>query len=369
MSKSESYFVQRGSTFSLQDGASSKTHDVLPPGNYVVKRSMFGFYLEQVKDFGDQGKIYGDAVKKATRIINTFESRSKSTGVLLSGVKGTGKTMMSRILGFECFKRGMPCLIINEPHVGDDFNQFIQAINQPTMIMFDEFEKVYPKEKQEHMLTLLDGVFPTKKLFVLTSNSMSRMDENMVSRPGRIFYHLDYKGLDEQFIRDYCEDNLINKKYIDALCSMTTLYWAFTFDMLQAIVEEMNRYDESPAEAVKMLNAKPDEMSRHISYDVVTYLDGKQLHEDDFDPSVINNNPMREGFHFNFYGDEAEGEDDNGFSEMFTTNDMVGMDAKTQTFTFEKVASNGRHIKIVMTRQKPKEVNSYLSLFGGGGGD
>jgi hypothetical protein len=67
------------------------------------------------------------------------------------------------------------------------------------------------------MLTLLDGVFPSKKLFILTCNDKWRIDKHMRNRPGCIFYMLDFKGLDADFIREYCEDRLDAKEYIERI--------------------------------------------------------------------------------------------------------------------------------------------------------
>lgn len=51
-----------------------------------------------------------------------------------------------------------------------------------------------------------------------------------------------------------CEDTLKNTTYIPEVVSYASLFEAFSFDMLQSLVEEMNRNDESPAQAVKWLN-------------------------------------------------------------------------------------------------------------------
>lgn len=365
---SNNYFIQQGSRFNLQNGMSSVTHPKLPAGNYVVKLNMFGYFLEKIEDFGPQGTIYGNVLTTANRIINTFESRDKSTGVLLSGIKGTGKTMMSRILGIECFNRGIPCLIINEPHIGDAFNQFIQDINQPALIMFDEFEKVYPKEKQEHMLTLLDGVFPTKKLFVLTSNSMLRMDDNLIQRPGRIFYHIEYKGLDEQFIRDYCNANLNDKSHIEKICTLASMYYAFTFDILKAIVEEMNRYNETPAEAVRLLNAKPEAYSRNLQFSVEMKIDDRVINIERFNPDNFTGTPGVAPFTVEYYGEFKDDPDDEDneiviheeFSFIMMPEDMTSIIPKEGKFQFEKVLENGKKVSLTMRRKKEGDNYSYL---------
>jgi hypothetical protein len=60
-------------------------------------------------------------------------------------------------------------------------------------------------EKQEQiimMLTLLDSVYPSKKLFWLTCNDKWRVNFNMKNHPSRVYYMLDFGGLDETFMRE-----------------------------------------------------------------------------------------------------------------------------------------------------------------------
>jgi hypothetical protein len=137
----------------------------------------------------------------------------------------------------------------------------------------------------------MDGVFPTRKLFVLTVNDKYRVDEHMRNRPGRLYYLLEFEGLEPQFIIDYCTDRLNDKTQIDAICKVSTAFNAFNFDMLQALVQEMNRYGESPYDALKMLNAKPsaDDGSK---YDVLFEVDGVAVSSSNFDPDVLHRNPL-----------------------------------------------------------------------------
>jgi hypothetical protein len=254
-----SHFFRNGNTFRVADDKAIEVHDHLPVGNYIVKMDPFeNFFLEQVEAFTQVSKVYGDSTKNAKRILNTFNDRTVSTGVLLNGEKGSGKTLLAKTLSIEAAKQNIPTVIINSPWAGDKFNKLIQDIDQSAIIMFDEFEKVYDEETQQAVLTLMDGVFPTKKLFVLTCNDKWRINSHMRNRPGRLFYMIDYKGLDAGFIREYCEDNLNAKEHIDKICTIASLFDQFNFDMLKALVEEMNRYGDTPQEALALLNVKAE---------------------------------------------------------------------------------------------------------------
>jgi len=247
-----SYFLKSGISFRVTSKEAMDLHDQLPAGNFTIKENpMSGeLYLEQIDSFEIKGKRYGDLDKNTARIFNTFMDRSASTGVMLTGEKGSGKSLLAKALSIHAADNGHPTIVINNAWTGDKFNALIQAIEQPCVVLFDEFEKVYDAQEQEAMLTLLDGVFPSKKLFVITCNDKWRVDSHMRNRPGRIYYMLDYTGLTQDFIIEYCEDNLKAKEHIDKICSIAMLFNQFNFDMLKALVEEMYRYNESPEEAL-----------------------------------------------------------------------------------------------------------------------
>jgi hypothetical protein len=294
-----SHFFRNGNTFRVADDKAIEVHEFLPAGNYIVKMDPFeNFFLEEVEQFKPLKKVYGDALKNADRILNTFDSREVSTGVLLNGEKGSGKTLLAKTLSIEAAKKGIPTIIINSDWHGDKFNKLVQDINQPAIIMFDEFEKVYGEETQEAVLTLMDGVFPTKKLFVLTCNDKWRINSHMRNRPGRLYYMIDYKGLDNQFIIEYCEDNLNAKQYIEKICTIASMFDQFNFDMLKALIEEMNRYDESPADALRILNAKP-EFDSGSTYTVQVTFKGEVV--DSLRRDEWKGNPLNDDVQFSFY--------------------------------------------------------------------
>lgn len=268
-------FLRRVNDFSLVDSKALNVHDALPPGNYVIKVTPENvMYLARVDSFTHPPKLYGHTMQTAERIIQTYMDRPRGTGVLLSGEKGSGKTLLARTVCIEAAARyNIPTIIINAPWQGDQFFTFLSAITQPCIILFDEFEKVYDtkKNEQDAILTLLDGVFPSKKLFLLTCNDRFGINQNMINRPGRIYYSLEFHGLEDDFIREYSQDNLKNKEHVDNVIRITALFTEFNFDMLQALVEEMNRYDESPAQALHILNVSP-------VYDFTTYKTNVLLH-------------------------------------------------------------------------------------------
>ena len=370
-----SYYMKSGNTFRIATKESMDLHEVLPVGNYVVKQDPFeNFYIEQIEDFNVPAKMYGDTLRNTDRIINSFWDRDKSTGVMLVGEKGSGKTLLSKNICVEMAKQGVPTIVINAAWHGDKFNTLIQSIQQPCIVMFDEFEKVYNSEEQEAMLTLLDGIYSSRKLFLLTSNDKWRVDSHMRNRPGRIFYMVNFTGLDEAFIREYCGDNLNDKSHTDKIVNIASVFSAFNFDMLKAMVEEMNRYNESPQDALRILNVKA-EFDSGATYSVEIYRGDRKA--DRVSPTHWTGTPLStKDISISYWfkslkksepeqtkgiapslvvgGSDDEESEDSGWNEReFGNDDLVKFNSKSGQFIFEK---NGTTMILM------KQVTSYFNF-------
>jgi hypothetical protein len=335
-------------------------HDKLPAGTYTVGfDKMAGcFYLSQIENFEIKGKLYGNTTRHADRILNTFHDRPNATGVMLTGEKGSGKTLLTKRIAVDAAATGIPTIVINQPWCGEEFNSFLQMIEQPTIVLFDEFEKVYDRDDQEKMLTLLDGVYPSKKLFLLTCNDKWRVDAHMRNRPGRIYYMIDFKGLDADFIREYCQDMLNAKQHIETICRIASVFSQFNFDMLKAMVEEMNRYDETPQEVMKLLNTRP-EFSDESRYTVNLQVGGIDLEEKMVDGNEWHGNPMTGNVRIDYK--QIIGVDDDGDENwswegaMFNPSDLKQVDPSTNKFIF--VNEDGE--RLVLTKVKEKSYRYY----------
>jgi hypothetical protein len=286
-------FFQKDQYFMPGQDNPDLRHEKLPVGTYLLQFNPMtgGFFLEATKDFELPKKLYGNLKQRAVRILNTFAQRPSTTGVHLSGEKGSGKTLLTKLISTIGQEHGISTVIVNFPATGDGFNMFLQSIEQPLILLFDEFEKVYPEEAQQELLTLLDGLFSTKKLFLLTSNNYSKINENMKNRPGRVFYHLEFEGLDHEFIQEYGADNLKNKSHLSNLGVLAGFIKPMNFDMLQAIIEECNRYNEPPMDTLAMLNVKAHGYLDSYVYEL-TVPNIAVIEDEDRDVLIVN--PLRE---------------------------------------------------------------------------
>ena len=342
------YFMKSGNTYRIARKEALDITEHLPGGNYTIQKDeMSGqLFLEGIDNFNIPKKIYGDCLRHTDRIVRTFMDRPNSTGVMLTGEKGAGKTLLTKNVCVTLAEMDIPTIVINAPWCGDKFNAFIQSIEQPCAILFDEFEKVYDRDDQEKILTLLDGVFPSKKLFLLTSNDKWRVDYHMRNRPGRIYYMLDFKGVDASFIREYCQDNLNSKEHIERIVNMSTMFKEFNFDMLKALVEEMNRYNETPQQALSMLNAKP-EFDGETRYEVKLIHEGKEIEYGDFRGNPLSPDGVEIGFDPDPDNDDAE-----YIHKVFNANTLVTV--KNGQFVFEDKGT-----RIMLTRKIERQANYW----------
>ena len=217
----------------------------IPAGTYTVEQNpqTGQFYLLSSSPFTRPAKVYGEMTSRNQKVINTYLAREgKNTGVLLSGTKGAGKTQLAKDVSIELAEMGIPTIIIQNCYTDGGFINFIKDIKDKALILFDEFEKVYSeREHQEAILTLLDGTGSYNKLYILTSNNRN-VSEFLRNRPSRIFYHFEYKKLAKQVMFDLLNDKLVNKSYIPQFDTLWEVAETISFDMIQCLIEELNRY-------------------------------------------------------------------------------------------------------------------------------
>lgn len=243
----QQHFVARGkNVFTASDRGDEIP--AIPTGVYVVDYNPMagGFFLRRQADMTLPEKLYGTVEPRARKVLNTFNSRTdKNTGVLLSGNKGSGKTLLSRTICALALEEDKPVLLIEEAYMGTEFNQFMNSITQPVVVFIDEFEKKYnDHDKQNGLLSLLDGTGVNNKLFLATTND-GQVSEFLLSRPSRFFYHWRYVKLEEEVLLGYCNDVLVNKDFLPKIRVFWGISTDMSFDVLQSVVEELNRYPDA----------------------------------------------------------------------------------------------------------------------------
>jgi len=226
--------------------------DNIPPAIYLLKYDQrLGMYLQRQEDsFAFSHKIYGKDTVFVDRCKKTFENTSNNLGILLSGIKGTGKSVTAKLL---CNNFEKPVILITEEFEGID--EFLFNIDQEVVVFVDEYEKIF--EKSHQLLSVMDGgtMSPYRRIFILTTNSIF-VNENLLNRPSRIRYHRQYGNLEKSVCQEIIDDRLINKDFTDDLLDVISKLEHVTIDLVISLINEINIHNEPASTFEKIFNAE-----------------------------------------------------------------------------------------------------------------
>ena len=232
-------WLQDGNVFS-QGSATTVSHpEGLPKGIYEVKVSMTGFYLSKIAEsFTFDYKLYGLNQKFIDYVLKTYENTTGNLGVLLDGIKGTGKTVTAKEL---CNHLQLPVILVQS--MGDSNDKLIKylstTINFDCIFFFDEYEKEF--KNSSDVLSFMDGTYNSiyRKIFLLTTNELD-VDPNLLGRPSRIRYKKSFSNLPEEVTREILNDILEDKTAIEKVIELTHSMNIITIDLIKAIATEIN---------------------------------------------------------------------------------------------------------------------------------
>ena len=219
-------------------------------------------YLEEYcENFNFEFKVYGLETKFIDHVMTTFENTSGNLGVLLNGTKGTGKTVCAKILAN---KMNLPVIIV--PRNMEGLQEFVSKISSDVILFFDEFEKSFDRNDST-ILTIMDGVYNSghRKIFLLTTNQLY-INDNLIGRPSRIRYKKTFGNLSVETIKEYLEDNLIDKSKSNQILEFVDSLSISTIDILKSIVEEINIHKCGLSEFKKWINVDPAKFSWKFWY-------------------------------------------------------------------------------------------------------
>lgn len=236
---SKQIWLQDGNVFS-QGSATTVSHpEGLPKGIYEVKVSMTGFYLSKIAEsFTFDYKLYGLNQKFIDYVLKTYENTTGNLGVLLDGIKGTGKTVTAKEL---CNHLQLPVILVQS--MGDSNDKLIKylstTINFDCIFFFDEYEKEF--KNSSDVLSFMDGTYNSiyRKIFLLTTNELN-VDPNLLGRPSRIRYKKSFSNLSEEVTREILNDILKDKTAIEKVIKLTHSMNIITIDLIKAIATEIN---------------------------------------------------------------------------------------------------------------------------------
>ena len=231
-------WIQNGSNYKRVEGNVSNVNTV-PKGIYNIGLSMTGWYLERTADeFVFNYKVYGLQSKFMQHVLTAFENTKGNFGILLNGTKGTGKSVVAKVLAN---KFNLPIVVVKS--FGENNSQlieFLSSFNFDCVFFFDEFEKNF-SDKDSSILQIMDGVYTSeyRRIFLLTTNE-TNINDNLISRPSRLRYIHEFGNLEPEITREYLNDTLNDKSHIEDIIDFVDTLQISTIDILKSIVEEIN---------------------------------------------------------------------------------------------------------------------------------
>lgn len=222
----------------------------LKNGVYEVYVDIIGFKLRPVLEkFDFDYKIYGLETSLIERTLRYYHNTNTGNlGVLLNGIKGTGKTVTAKIIANKLEK---PVILVTQHFDGAE--DFINSIPQDIVVFIDEYEKIY--QKSHDLLTIMDGALNSlfRRVFLMTTNSLY-IDSNLLDRPSRVRYLQTFSNLSPDVVEEIVDDILIHTEHkTDTIKYISTLE-IITVDIVKAVVNEVNIHNESPNEFKTVFN-------------------------------------------------------------------------------------------------------------------
>jgi len=153
------------------------------PGIIMVKDRP-NFTLPQLR--------FGKHNARVKQITASYDRFGKSNGVLLHGLKGSGKSLLAEELGNWMIAQDLPVIMVTEPMGAEELGIIIKAIG-PCMVYFDEFGKTYnEKVERERLLPLFSDTSFLGVMFVITGNEAEEFSDYLVNRPQRFRYNIGF---------------------------------------------------------------------------------------------------------------------------------------------------------------------------------
>lgn len=202
-------------------------------------------------DFLMPKKVYETAedARFMSKVLNYFnKSEDGTTGVMLSGLKGSGKTITAKNIAIQS---GLPIILIDK---GFRPSLLIKLFNRLTeinaCIVFDEIDKLGEDYDDDYLLKILDGANSSgKKLLLCTCNNADDINEYLIDRCSRIRYWREFSELSTSMIQNILEDKLNDKNEVKPLTDFILENFAvISFDNIASFVDEVNEYPTSTFE-------------------------------------------------------------------------------------------------------------------------
>lgn len=177
------------------------------------------------------------------KVINSYNlSENGFTGVMLAGVKGSGKTVMAKVIAN---KSGLPIINIGKNIRPYTLKNLVDKLDDTSVcFLFDELDKVLADYDDSVLLQVLDGSDTKGKHMILfTCNNDDEISEYLIDRCSRIRYWREFDEMSPSLIMEVLNDKLNDKKEVKSLTDfIKDNFEVCSFDNISSFVKEANDY-------------------------------------------------------------------------------------------------------------------------------
>lgn len=204
-------------------------------------------------DFSMPKKIYEtpEDTRFISKVLNYYnKSENGTTGVMLSGLKGSGKTITAKNIAIQS---NLPIILIDKGFCPSLLIKlFNRLADTEVCVMFDEIDKLGEDYDDDYLLKILDGVNSSgKKLVLCTCNNPEDVSEYLKDRCSRIRYWREFSELSASMIQNILEDKLNDKDEIKPLTDfIIENFSVVSFDNIASFVDEVNEYPTATFEGL-----------------------------------------------------------------------------------------------------------------------
>lgn len=200
--------------------------------------------LQEREKFEPAKKIYGPDTKDIDYIVKSYNQQPKNLGVLLTGLKGLGKTLFAKELATRL---NIPVFILKD---NQDVFSFLNSLDFPHVIYIDEFDKIFDTYKmdiedgksssgltQEDLLSFLDGstTVQNKRVFIVTTNS--QVNQYFINRPSRFKFKKDYSTMTIDVVKEILDDSELTPEQRQDILDNITMS-NLNYDIILSIIDE-----------------------------------------------------------------------------------------------------------------------------------
>lgn len=229
-------------------------------------------------------KIYGRSEKLAAHVYSFFKTKKRTMMASFVGNAGSGKTMIAELVCNMAIRDGYPVIAIDGSSISESRDSklalFTYLDNVRDCVLFiDEFCKMIGYFDQNKLLTTLTSK-DRNVLWIITENTVSSFNKFILERPGRMRYLIEFNKIEKDVVEEYCKDHTVSETFYTELLLRHALSPSFSFDQLEALVEEHQFSPEkSIDELCELLNIKHIVLTYKLTIKKVVFL-GVEIPQD-----------------------------------------------------------------------------------------